>query len=298
MRWLVHLLVMFSRLRLFRRKYKLGIHRDDLVLDVGSGNDPHPRADVLCDFSLTGDWERAGPIVRHGRPLVVGDITNLPFIGGAFDYVICSHTLEHVASPERAIRELMRVGRRGYIETPSEFTEKLSSFPFHKWFVRLEHDMLIFRRKSGPCFDPLLSSHFFSMWNQRDQYFLLWSFNSADRGLVQYHWTREIKYLIEDDQPENYWDVPEIEEPAASTRKEGVISPLRRGLKWMIRSFYSTTATPHRRKIGSSLLSLLRCPNCCASLNRQQEILICPLGHSFPLVDGCPVLFAESSSTT
>jgi SAM-dependent methyltransferase len=256
MRWLIRLLALVARVRLFGRKFRLGIRRNELVLDVGSGNDPHPRADVLCDSILEGNSERAGPLARDSRPFVLGDLENLPFADKAFDYVISSYVLEHVRSPDRAISELMRVGRRGYIETPSEFTEKLASLPFHRWFVRLEEGTLIFRKKLGPCYDPLLSSHFFSMWQERDPSFLLWSFCNSGRGLVQYHWMDRIDYKVEDDQAADSWQAKKAEGPTETYRRKEAISRLRHGVKWALRASYSVTATQRRRRVRGALSSI------------------------------------------
>lgn len=41
------------------------------------------------------------------------DIQNLPFEDDSWDYVVCSHVLEHVASDEKALRELRRILRPG-----------------------------------------------------------------------------------------------------------------------------------------------------------------------------------------
>ena len=84
------------------------------VLDVGSGHNPNPRSDVLCDRYVDDDTERGGAI-RVDRPLIVGDGHNLPFKDKAFDYVIASHIIEHMDDPARFCSELMRVSKRGFI---------------------------------------------------------------------------------------------------------------------------------------------------------------------------------------
>jgi SAM-dependent methyltransferase len=53
-------------------------------------------------------------IVRHADVsnfVQVDNIYRLPFGDGAFDTVLCSHTIEHVEYPRRFDRELRRVGR-------------------------------------------------------------------------------------------------------------------------------------------------------------------------------------------
>ena len=75
---------------------------NDLVLDVGSGHNPNPRSDILCDRYIEDDTERGGSI-RVDRPLIVADAHNLPFKTGAFDYVIASHIIEHMDDPLRVL---------------------------------------------------------------------------------------------------------------------------------------------------------------------------------------------------
>jgi SAM-dependent methyltransferase len=60
-------------------------------------------------------------IVRHAdvpRFQAIEDIYRLPFRDRQFDSVLCSHTLEHVADPDRFYRELRRVGRRVVLVLP------------------------------------------------------------------------------------------------------------------------------------------------------------------------------------
>ena len=72
-----------------------------------------------------------------------------------------SHVLEHASDPAAGCQELMRVGRAGYIETPSPFSEQGYNYPrpdrgwsFHRWFVFLgEDDTLIFEPKTPESID-------------------------------------------------------------------------------------------------------------------------------------------------
>lgn len=115
--------------------------RHALVLDLGSGDNPHGRADVLCDRDPIADNERVGPL-HFDRPLVVGDAQRLPFRSGAFDYVICSELINHVERPEEVLQELMRVAPAGYIDAASALSEKLGGFTYHRWFCKVEDGML------------------------------------------------------------------------------------------------------------------------------------------------------------
>lgn len=64
---------------------------------------------------INADIVRHGPIPRFER---VDDVTRLPHRDGAFDRVLCSHTLEHLDDPDAMYRELRRVGRRVTILVP------------------------------------------------------------------------------------------------------------------------------------------------------------------------------------
>ena len=53
-------------------KQKLNPPRTGLVLEIGSGDNPNARSDILCDRFISDDTERGGNIVID-RPLVVAD---------------------------------------------------------------------------------------------------------------------------------------------------------------------------------------------------------------------------------
>lgn len=157
----MHPVTIFRNLRARRRLLRrMGIRRTDLVLEVGSGQNPSSRADVLCDRYVLDDTERNRQAVVMDRPFVIGDIYRLPFRAGAFDFVVCSHVLEHLESPGRAAAELGRVAHRGYVEVPSRENEMLLSFPFHRWLIDREGDALVFRTKERPVPDPGLREWF------------------------------------------------------------------------------------------------------------------------------------------
>ena len=97
-----------SQLRLFvERRIDLPVSDDALVLDVGSGDKPSWRADVLLDRYVGADYagQRSGTgAAKVSRPLFDADAAEMPFADGAFDYTICSNLLEHVPIPGRSSR--------------------------------------------------------------------------------------------------------------------------------------------------------------------------------------------------
>ncbi len=88
----------------------LKIGPTDRVLEIGSGNRPRKRSNVLCDKFVADNTERSGGdnIVIDVRPFVVADGLALPFKDKSFDYVISSHILEHVDDPHGFVKELTR----------------------------------------------------------------------------------------------------------------------------------------------------------------------------------------------
>src|ERR1700745_2871450 len=86
------------------RKVTLPIKSTDLVLDVGSGSNPHPAADVLLERYLD-PRHRYSPMVID-RPTVLADACKMPFRDKSFDFVIAFHVLEHVSDPTSFLKEL------------------------------------------------------------------------------------------------------------------------------------------------------------------------------------------------
>ena len=117
------------------------------VVDIGSGEYPFPHADVLVELYPEDNRHRGGnAFLNDGRPVVVADVDRLPFRDRSFDVVVCSHVLEHVDDPEKACHELMRVARRGYIETPTYCKDVLFAWTghIHKWHIVQINNALVF----------------------------------------------------------------------------------------------------------------------------------------------------------
>lgn len=128
-----------------KSRYDLNIKNTDRVLDVGCGNAPHPRANVCVDKYEDSNYHRGGDlIVLKNQEFVNASGESLPFEDKSFDYVICCHVLEHVDDPIKFINELVRVGKKGYIEIPSLVGEFLVPKEAHKWAILDIEDKLVF----------------------------------------------------------------------------------------------------------------------------------------------------------
>ena len=134
---------------------RAAFHKDDLlilksdkVLDVGSGSNPTKRANVLLEKYIHNNEHRRGDFkIYPHQTLIEGDGSNMPFKDKEFDYSICSHVLEHALDPDKFIKELMRVSKKGYIETPSLIGEILAPKKDHKWVVLNINNKLVFFEK-------------------------------------------------------------------------------------------------------------------------------------------------------
>jgi SAM-dependent methyltransferase len=175
----------------------LKIRPGDKILEVGSGNRPRRRSDILCDRFIDDNVQRARQeqIRIDKRPFVVANGEALPFKNKSFDYVIASHILEHVDNPERFVAELMRVANAGYIETPSELGEKLFGWSFHKWTVRLEDDSLVLR----PRISDSPFGDYFHRFYEESHLFAEAIDSRFHDFYVCYEWEGTIKLRIESD---------------------------------------------------------------------------------------------------
>lgn len=95
------------------------INPSDHVLEVGPGrpgfHTQFTRANVSVD-----------QMDIEGIPnLVKCDLANdtLPFSDNEFDFVYCRHVIEDMFNPFGLLNEMQRVGKRGYVETPSPMAE-------------------------------------------------------------------------------------------------------------------------------------------------------------------------------
>ena len=73
-----------------RSRFDLQIGRKKLVLDIGGGNNPHPRANIVVDKYPFNNYHRSENLrTLKKQKFVVADGENLPFKNKAFDYVVC-----------------------------------------------------------------------------------------------------------------------------------------------------------------------------------------------------------------
>jgi SAM-dependent methyltransferase len=192
-----------SQLRSFhRRRISIPVDHRALVLDVGSGDKPHWRADVLLDHYVGNEHggQRSGSSgVRIDRPLFDADAADMPFADKVFDYAICSHVLEHVERPDAVVAELTRVAKAGYIEVPEAASAKIVDFPSHLWWVTLDGGALVFTAKSSAYFDADIDRYLSASGMRQPLADLL--DKHLDHRVIELHWTGTIACRVDGSPP-------------------------------------------------------------------------------------------------
>lgn len=282
------------------------INPGELVLEVGSGNNPNPRSDILCDRYLHDNAERAGEFgIVIDRPFVVADGYHLPFADKTFDYVIASHILEHMSDPVAFVRELMRVSRAGYIETPSAVSERIFGWDFHHWYISRGKNGLVLQKKSagvqfGGFFHRLIANQiwFRRFFEEHENQFYLkyeWQGSITLTNNVQPTTKQQIQrldriawMLLDSAKPDVYLDSLFF----LSWIRRRVIRKIDkefRRLSWRFKTVFN------KQGVMNKLLQALVCPQCSGSLKYFQNILRCSsCRQSYPVEGAIPILIIKS----
>jgi len=238
-----------------------------LVLDVGSGQAPHPRADAIVDKYVADDFERGSALVID-KPLIVGDGHALPFADGAFGYVVASHVLEHATDPARFAGELQRVASAGFVQVPTREAELTFGWPFHPWLIDKEGEVLVFHPRGadaaplGPMFHQAFAE---------SKLFSLWFVAHRDRWHHTLHWQNRFDVRVE----------------GASQAPQTAELDVERTLHVLEHM--------HARGPSGALRAALRCPADRATLVDDAGRLRCTAcGRSYPVSGEVPVLLAEA----
>jgi hypothetical protein len=253
------------------RKAQLPIKPTDLVLDVGSGSNPHPAADVLLE-KYVDVTHRYDPLVAD-RATVLADACKMPFKDKAFDFVIAFHVLEHMREPGQFLSELQRVGKAGYIETPNALFERLIPYNVHLLEIMDEDGCLTIHKKSAAKPDTFLNNLDLIQSSPKWNCFF---YTHPDLFHVRYLWNDHICYRIVN--PETSCDWFE-DPPVVAKAPSGDVPPPQRRIKnirslglSLLRGWYKL-----RKRRRFQLEDLLVCPECHHALEMNAQWLDC--GH-------------------
>ncbi len=141
----------------------------DKVLDIGGWARPLNRANFVIDYmphesrGVGGYWGE-GEEYFNKNTWVEWDVCDrkpFPFKDKEFDFVFCSHLLEDIRDPLWVCFEMNRIGKAGYIETPSRVVEShkniggkwnlnkyVTGYSHHRWYVEDFDNKLLFTFKN------------------------------------------------------------------------------------------------------------------------------------------------------
>jgi uncharacterized protein YbaR (Trm112 family) len=271
------------------RRLHCPVGRDALVLEVGSGGNPYPRANVLLD-AYEETRERWWVPLVIDRPLVLGYTEHLPFRSGAFDFVIASHVLEHSSNPPRFLAELQRVAQAGYIEVPDAFMERINPYPDHRLEITVRQNRLVIRNKPNSIVDDELVE----LYEARVKPFMTREFMQQRPFSfhVRHYWYGNIAYEIVNPGVDAHWTAPaETSWPQSSSvgmkARGQVVNALRHAL------------SQRSRNKTIDLFSLLRCPTCYSEkdLDQLPDHLICKAcDTSYPVRNRIPKMYPQTVS--
>jgi hypothetical protein len=113
-----------------------------------------------------------------------------PFQDKEFDFVIASHIAEHVLNPEAFLKELMRIGKRGYIEIPTPLFDNLIIYNRveHHWWVTFDdvEKCLIYTNRLNVLAEHIGIPEYLKL----EPYFRC-------SAVTELYWDEEIKYKVD-----------------------------------------------------------------------------------------------------
>ena len=178
------------------------IKPDELVLDIGCGGWPFKRANHLADKFPEQTTHRVEALARDDRPFFEVDLERLPFAKLSYDFVFCSHVLEHLDNPGQAIRELTRIGSRGYIEVPTRLSDVLFNFTrlpdHHRWHGMVQGDTLVLVEWNEWERHDLGNHYFNSLQSEYHNPFQDFFEHNRELFFASYHWSGSVDFLIID----------------------------------------------------------------------------------------------------
>jgi SAM-dependent methyltransferase len=235
------------------RRIHCPVAKEALVLEVGSGGNPYPRANVLLDaYEETAQrhWEP----LKIDRPIVLGFIERLPFKSGSFDFLIASHVLEHSPDPEKALAEFQRVARAGYIEVPDAFFERLNPYPDHRSEITMRDGRLRIRKKPFWVVDQDVVE----LYDKRFNRFLTQEVMRKKPFIfhVRYYWNEKIDFIIVNPDTDSSWQptMDGVSQIQPQSFKKKVRTILIDSLRYLL--------SQNRRNRKIDLLELMACPTC------------------------------------
>jgi ubiquinone/menaquinone biosynthesis C-methylase UbiE len=121
------------------------------VLELGPGLTPFSKATHFCG------WDQGTQKIDSNQHTVCDfSIQKLPYADKEFDFIYCRHVLEDLYNPFLLVEEMSRVGKAGYIETPSPAAELCKNIDcgnsYVPWRGYHHHNSFVWEHEGTLCF--------------------------------------------------------------------------------------------------------------------------------------------------
>lgn len=246
------------------RRLHCPVHRDALVLEVGSGANPYFRTNVLLDaFEATRQ--------RHWAPLssLIAPLS----LAKSSDYLF--------------VTELQRLARAGYIEVPDAFMERLDPYCDHRLEITVRDETFVIRKLVYWQADTELAE----LYEAEAKKYI------AGRTIpkhpfafhVRCYWGGEIQARVVNSEVDADWAAPAGLQVAPAPRFRARINATMLALARVLLSQRS-------RNRQLKLDSVLACPLCrSVDLDIGAALIhCCSCAADYPMRNGLPVMFADT----
>jgi SAM-dependent methyltransferase len=271
-----------ERLAWSLRRLHCPVDDNALVLEVGSGGNPYARSNVLLD-AYPDTRERHWVPLTVDRPFVFGFLEKLPFKDKSFDFVIASHVLEHSPAPERALTEMQRVARAGYIEVPDAFMERVNPYKDHRAEITVRGGRLVIRKKR----DWVVDRELMELYSDRAKPFVAGELIPSRPFAfhVRYYWDDCLDFEILNPDVNAAWTAP------VDDRVRPAVGADAPGWRQRVREVLRRAMSQASRNRSIDLQALLACPDCSSDVDRRGDAYICRgCGTAYPDRHGHPML--------
>ena len=121
-----------------------------MILDVGCGDRPRGTVNVDLNVGDSAHLYKRHSHLKAIQNFVCADAQHLPFRSNVFAKVLCWHTLEHLADPSLALKEMVRVAN-GTVQVvvPYRYHEKIQNFfmPQRRMWAKKYHKHFFDKRQ-------------------------------------------------------------------------------------------------------------------------------------------------------
>jgi len=199
---------------------QVGIREGHRVLDIGGGDHPFARANVVTEPYLEDTAHRGGRRAQRDKRYVECFAEDMPFKNKEFDFAISRHVFEHTKDPGAACREMSRVAKRGFIEVPSAWHELFYGYPVHRWLITNEDGVLVFRPKPFMR-SPFLNCLLWMVYHYLD-FIFRWEYQYRNITSIQFPWEREVRYRVKTGPGLDYDDPNQVAEAQLAMVQDGL----------------------------------------------------------------------------